>query len=243
MRRFLWVVPLALLLAVLTSTAVLAQDATPAPAGEATPEPAPRLQSEAFLNDDSLLTGEPCAAPCWRGITPGETAWEEAISILEADETLGDIRTQQSESSAALAADFGEVEGDICCQLFSEGGATVEVLFLRFVPGTTLGDVIEVHGEPTYLIGSPFSEDQAIMNLLYPDVPMVLYAFVEGTTGALSEDSPILGVLYTTPGEMESVLRTSALHAWEGYATYQDYESGVYELTPDPAFTPEAAGL
>ncbi|MCY4146271.1 MAG: thioredoxin domain-containing protein, partial [Chloroflexi bacterium] len=36
--------------------------------------PEATLLNQSFLMDDSLLTGEPCAAPCWQRITPGETS-------------------------------------------------------------------------------------------------------------------------------------------------------------------------
>src|SRR3990172_586921 len=34
------------------------------------------------LVDKSLLTGEPCAPPCWYGITPGTTSETEALDIV-----------------------------------------------------------------------------------------------------------------------------------------------------------------
>lgn len=34
------------------------------------------------LVDDSLLSDMPCAAPCWQGITPGETSRSQAMQIL-----------------------------------------------------------------------------------------------------------------------------------------------------------------
>ena len=35
--------------------------------------PPPVLRSDDYLSDTSIVTGETCEAPCWRGITPGET--------------------------------------------------------------------------------------------------------------------------------------------------------------------------
>lgn len=32
--------------------------------------------------DRSVLTDDPCAAPCWQGITPGETTTSEAWDVL-----------------------------------------------------------------------------------------------------------------------------------------------------------------
>lgn len=35
-------------------------------------------------SDRSILTDEPCPAPCWQGIVPGETTIDEAVAILDA---------------------------------------------------------------------------------------------------------------------------------------------------------------
>lgn len=35
-----------------------------------------------WFADRSILTDDPCAAPCWQGITPGETPLDEAFDIL-----------------------------------------------------------------------------------------------------------------------------------------------------------------
>src|SRR5690349_21843075 len=37
--------------------------------------------NEALL-DRGLISGEPCGAPCWQNITPGETAYDDALTIL-----------------------------------------------------------------------------------------------------------------------------------------------------------------
>jgi len=44
------------------------------------------LLDETKLQDTSLLSGEPCEAPCWNGITPGETSYTDAWLLLESDE-------------------------------------------------------------------------------------------------------------------------------------------------------------
>jgi hypothetical protein len=115
-------------------------------------------------------------------------------------------------------------------------------MFLRTAPNMTLGEVIDAKGEPAYLIGSPFSEDQAVINLIYPNVPMVLYAFVEGTTGTLSENSEIIGMLYLKQSDMDLLMQTSELQAWEGYQSYQAYEESELEITPSVTLTPTPGG-
>lgn len=204
--------------------------------------PAPELRDEKMLQDNSVVTGEPCAAPCWRGITPGETTWSSALTILEDDPTLENISTQTDENSPAMVADWQQQGGSPCCQMFTDDGETVKIVFLRTAPGNTVGEVMDVHGEPTYVVGSPYSDDQAIMNLVYPEKRMVVYAFVPGTSGDLSASGDIVGLLYMTQADMDLLLVTSSLHSWNGYDTYQAYDESEFEVTPSVTLTPTATG-
>lgn len=202
---------------------------------------APELRDSNLLQDTSLATGDPCAAPCWRGITPGETSWRDARTILEDDPTIENLQVKTDENSNAAAAEWQQVGGPPCCQAFTEDGQTVSILFLRTAPEVSLGDVIEAHGDPAYAIGSPFSDDQAIVNLIYPAVPMVVYAFVPGITGAVTADSEIIGVLYMTQRDMDLLEQTSSLHLWEGYDDYSAYrgdEDAPFDITPSITLTP-----
>ncbi len=183
------------------------------------------------------MTGEPCAVPCWRGITPGETSWSDALTILEDDPSIEDPTVQTAEDSAAVAASFKEPGGvDSSGQVFSDDGDVVSLIFLRLAPDMTLDEVLDVHGEPTYVIGTPFSDDppQAIVNLVYPDLQMIVYAFVEGTQGALDGLNEIVGVLYMRPEDMTALIKSSNLHTWEGMASFATYgPDSPFEVTPE----------
>jgi hypothetical protein len=208
--------------------------------------PPPNLRDESLLQDTSLIDSEPCAAPCWRGIIPGVTTWSDARTILEDDTTLQNLQIQQDENSNARAAIWEQKDGSGCCQMFSsEDGELVNVLFLRTAPNIDLEELFGVHGEPTYAVSSEFSDDQAIVNLIYPDVPMVIYAFVAGPNASLTENSEVIAVLYLPPEDMELVIQTSNLHAWEGYADFQTYssaEGSAFEVTPSVTLTPTPSG-
>jgi hypothetical protein len=47
--------------------------------------PEQQLLNDSYLHDMSLKTGEPCEAPCWNNITPGETNWNDALAVIEDD--------------------------------------------------------------------------------------------------------------------------------------------------------------
>ncbi|MBZ0303493.1 MAG: hypothetical protein K8J31_27380 [Anaerolineae bacterium] len=203
--------------------------------------PAPVLRDDTLLKDTSLVTGDPCAAPCFRGITPGVTNWSEAVTSLEDDGDFRNVQTQNAEDGTnRVQVSWQEGEGGaVCCQMLSEDGETVRLIFLRTAPEMTLGGVIQAHGEPTYVAAQEFTQDQAIISLVYPDIPMVIYAFVSGPeTGALSESSEIIGVLYFVQEDMDLLLKTTELHGWQGYQSYQAYVDSVMEVTPSVTLTP-----
>jgi hypothetical protein len=219
---------------------------------EATAEPTPevlddnsqeaQLRDPLLLQDNSLITGKPCAAPCWRRITPGQTRWQAALSIVENDTTLTNVnvsRDDQSDTEMITWAQIGSETG--CCQLFTMDGEIVSLIFLRIAPVITLREIIEVHGEPSYIVGTPFSDEQAIMNVIYPQKSLVIYVFVAGEQGELMESSEIIGVLYMTPPDMDFLIQTSYLQRWEGYKSYLAYLASSFEVTPSITPTPTPA--
>lgn len=203
--------------------------------------PPPPLRDDTMLRDFSLTDNQPCSAPCWNNITPGETAWSAALTILEDDEALSDPSTRNPEDEIfpnAVVAEFSRSDGTTCCQIITLDGETVSTVFLRLAPGVTVGQVVSNFGEPEYLALSPYSETEALANLVYPARSTVIYAFVEGeATGALSAESEVIGGLYITPTDMEELLVSSPLHAWEGYESYKFYAEGELEVTPQPTAT------
>lgn len=206
--------------------------------------PPPDLRDPNLFADTSLLTGEPCSAPCWRNITPGQTSWRDAQTILEDATDVENIQRQTDEETGGVAAAWQSVGNAAqCCQLIAEDGETVNVVFIRTRPDMTVGEVIEKYGEPAYAVGTPYTDTQAIINLVFPSVPMILFAYTDGpTTGELSESSEVIAFLYTTPEDIDLFLRSNALHEWEGYAPYTTYspdEGSSFELTPEPEGTQE----
>lgn len=202
--------------------------------------PPTNLRDETLLNDTSLVTGNPCEAPCFYGITPGETTWQEALTIIEDTSSFSNLQVQASENDASIQAAWqAGSESPVCCQMATEDGQTVSLILLRTAPVMTLGEVIRAHGEPQYLVGSPFTEDQAIMNLVFAETPMIVYAFVAGTeAGEMTADSEIIGALYLTADEMELLLESTELYAWDGYKAYAAYDTGAFDVTPIITLTP-----
>ena len=192
-----------------------------------------QLRNDRYLPDDSIITGEPCGVPCWNGIVVGETTWDDAIAIIEADETLSTPQYRESESGPAKQATWGPVEGDPCCQMVTLDGETVAFLWLQLAPNHTLGELIATLGEPAYLTGARYTRDQAYASIYYPDHLVGISVFVAGEEdGVLSETSEIISVEYLSTERLDSVLTSTPMHAWEGYQSYSTYMGGEFELTP-----------
>lgn len=213
----------------------------------------PNLRNDKFLHDDSLYTtDEDCLAPCWNGITPGETKWTDALIIVEDTPNLEKPTTQNAESGAAIGAMWKETGGDDCCQMVTTEGEVVDWILLQLAPDHTLKELIDARGEPTYAVGTAGNDEQAIMNLFYPDQGLVVFVFVAGAKdGKLSDTSEVVGAYYLDQDSMDTILKQSSLYDWHGYDTFAAYapdaENADFAITPVPtsdateeAATPEA---
>lgn len=206
--------------------------------------PEPQILSDRFLPDTSFLMvadqgdDTACVAPCWRGITPGETTWNEARDIIEEAEDLTDWQTRTDDETGQIGAAWAPVDGDTCCQMFTQDGSTVSLILTQTTPEATFAEVIEIYGEPAYIIGETVTSDQALVSVYYPDVPMLIYLFVAGEDGAINGSNQVVGFAYMTEELMDLLLVTSDLHEWEGFNTYNAYIESDFEVTPSVTLTP-----
>ncbi|GAB4574082.1 MAG: hypothetical protein Kow0077_18850 [Anaerolineae bacterium] len=202
--------------------------------------PQPTLRSELFLDDRSLVSGEPCGAPCWNGIVPGETTWAEAAEIVQADPAFSGF--ESNDEQGIVQAVWQKAGSDqYCCRILADSETDpVTYVFLALSPGTILDEVIEVYGEPTYITTFDFTDSESVAQLVYPGVPMVVSVLVGDSSGSVLANSDVVAVLYMAPDEMQLVLETTELQGWAGYQSYQAYQQAtpvvtpIYTLTPPP---------
>jgi hypothetical protein len=204
-------------------------------------EPTPTLDPVAAASIIQDGGDEGCSAPCWRGITPGTTAWRDALTIIEDDATLENLQIQGDDTTSAVGVQFQNVGGSrACCNMASRDGETVDFVSLQLAPTVSVSEVIEVWGDPTYAIGGPVSDDQALVYLFYPNVPMMLAVFVAGAESSITASSEVIGVIYTTTSDMDELVRSTPLHFWDGYDTFAAYddEEGTFDQTAMPTLPP-----
>lgn len=203
--------------------------------------PTINLLDENNLKDTSLLTDDPCEAPCWNNITPGETSFRDALIIVQDDERYSNVEeVEPEEETNARLFGFSAGESNICCQVLSEEGDVIDSMLFFLAPEMTLGDILEKYNDPTYVLGEELAEDQAVLFLIFPDVPMVLYGHVAGAAeGELSASSEIVGVLYLTDAGMERLINGNSLYNWEGYQSYSDYIDENYDFVGEDVIPAE----
>lgn len=190
------------------------------------------LLDENNLKDTSLLSGDPCEAPCWNGIVPGETTFRDAMIMVEDDARFTNVEEVDLEDATEERLfSFAQGEGNTCCQVLSESGGIIDSMLLFLAPEITVGDILEKFGEPTYLLGDTPSEDQGFILLVFPDVPLVVYAFVAGSAeGEISGTSEIIGVLYLTDEAMQRLIDNNSFYEWDGYQSYSTYIDENYDF-------------
>lgn len=175
------------------------------------------LLNDNFLADTSLISGEPCAPPCWQNIVPGETSMADALAIVENMDGIGEPRVGPDRIQ------FGHVDAPACCQLSSGDGQTVHTILLQFAPTMRFGDAIESFGEPQFYAGVPYTDVETMMLFYFPDQSMLITVVVPGIEGYLYETSPIIGAVYSTSEALSGAIGTATLVPWQGYVRFSDY--------------------
>jgi hypothetical protein len=200
--------------------------------------PPPQLRNDAFLKDASLVTGEPCQAPCWRNITPGVTSWNDALTVIEDSLDISGIEQPSIPDSSVRVVDFNAKDGVRCCRVYSEDGRIVSSVLLFFAPEMRFGDVVTRYGEPAYFTVEGITDDQATVYAIYEEPPMILYVFSAGLSeGSISEASEVIGAVYLTARDMKTVIQSSELYAWRGYGKLTAVADGAFDITPEATVT------
>ncbi len=99
--------------------------------------------------DRSILTDDPCAAPCWQGIVPGQTTVDEAFDILtelgyrpqrcEVGNCIAWTSTTTSETMFGRAANLASASRTVDPVSFVSMGLESEI---------SLGEVLDKYGPP-----------------------------------------------------------------------------------------------
>lgn len=190
-------------------------------AGEVTIGPPEQsLLNDRFLADTSLLSGEPCVPPCWQNIIPVQTTLAEALSIVDA--LAGVVVRQQAEG----AFQFGRPDAPPCCQVSADEAQIVDAVILQFAPEITLGEAIDVYGEPLFFRGQLYTDSEALLWFYYPALYTMIQVVVPGIDGSLDASSPLVAAYYLSELDMAEAVAAGAFSPWQGFVSFQDYVAG-----------------
>jgi hypothetical protein len=145
--------------------------------------PLPPLKSDKYLKDTSLVTQNPCAPPCFHGITVGQTTFTDALSKVKADPAFANVQSQDKPPQAAWSA----VGGEGCCQMSANPDTgLINAVLIKVTPTMTVKEVVEKYGEPKYVTWVDYSPpEQVALGLVFQEAGLVIWAAPSDANSAL----------------------------------------------------------
>ena len=199
--------------------------------------PLPPLKSDKYLSDDSLVTQNPCAPPCFRGITVGQTTFTDALAKVKADSSFANVQNQDKPPQAAWAA----AGGDGCCHMSADpDSGLINAVLIKVTPKMTIKQVIDKYGPPEYVTWVDYAPPQEVaLGLVFQKTGIVTWVSPADANATLKETDPVVVVLYLDPKDFTKLLDTATLQAWNGYMAYQTYKAATPVITPRVTVTPQ----
>ena len=197
--------------------------------------PQPQLLNDAYLSDTSFVSGDPCEAPCWQNLVAGESAWGLAQDFITNNADYTVVTNTRDRNTGEAWIEFAYQDGPVCCRVYTRTQETLSSVYLLLNPQNTVQEIIDRYGEPQFITAQAKTPDQSIIALVYSDLPFVAYVFAENLSESqINGDSQVFAVAFHALSEMETVLQTETLFAWNGYGTLGDILAQP-EVTPAPA--------
>jgi len=178
--------------------------------------------SEAFiLRDSGFLSGEPCMAPCFLGITPGKTSFENAIPLLE-----------KYLYYPAWECEYGFNFKMIGCSLSGEHHtiritpdfSTNLVREISYFPSDSISleKIIEHYGEPDhmYIWDSQVGEPDTAINLYFDSIQTrVTLKELYRYEYEVAQSSEVVEIFFSDETLYLDYVST-VTHSWKGYGIY-----------------------
>lgn len=202
--------------------------------------------------DTSLLTDDPCAAPCWQNITPGVTTEQEARRLLKDSPFVRKDSLDYAIANWKTGGDYdwfvwhGRNKKYRNALYLREG--KVELIRIHPDYTLTLGQIIDKFGPPERVyVGLGLGGNLLIAYLDYPAQGLRFTAewpvsdrtergMVSSGVALLTEEREVVDVAYFVPGPLEEVLQNPYLDApaeveeylkraqeWEGFGRIPCY--------------------
>ncbi len=190
----------------------------------------PPLKSDKYLNDTSIISGDPCGPPCFANIVPGKTKFTDAVTALKADKRFTNVITQENPLQAAWATAAGEQ----CCQISADDTGTVNAILLRLAPHVTAKQLLDKYGNPTYVTEVDYSAAEVAVALIFPKNGLVAWVTPGDPASTLMPESPLVVALYLAQDQFNKLVAGATLQGWDGFKPYAAYKSAAPVVTPLP---------
>ncbi len=195
------------------------------------PSPAPRVF------DDSLLSGHPCAPPCWQGLTPGITAETEVHAFLDNSPYVADWqREKQLNGSVEYKWHWASPNHAQNPNVMQVRDALLARITLTPDTPATLAQVLATFGAPAQVdIHTPAGADalEWTLDAYYPErgLRLTLTALVHTDDGdqiCPVEETYVQTATYLPAGDIDTLIAAAydvlverdmvlgRLHTWDG---------------------------
>jgi hypothetical protein len=188
------------------------------------------------------IKGNPCKAPCWEGIYPGQTSFRDALSILRADARFDGTKINISEDDNYDLIEWEDAKNPFYADwvIYIEKKKQT-VAFIKFATDKhfVLGDVVSGYGNPSDVLATSGLETNKLYDYHYD---LVLIYLDDGFfIKAQRTNSPFLPkisidtnfrfvtIFHPDGKSMEIALEYSFgktakyISSWKGFLDYTDY--------------------
>jgi hypothetical protein len=220
-RIILSIVITLLLTGLLAACQTSTPTATPTPKPLHRPVPGSTTVVPLPIGDGGLLSKEPCGPPCFLGVVPDTTTYDEAIQILTDYQYWDDCEEWDT-------TEVGGTLGIECSDTFlfglNEDNSYVTRIVYNPQQAITVQDLIDEFGEPAYLNVSVSGYEESIREtttrLYYPDLKMAIWLeYQKGGSYLLEPTTKIDNVRYLGAEHSARDFRFRR-QAWQGYIEY-----------------------
>jgi hypothetical protein len=179
--------------------------------------------------DQSLITREPCAPPCWQGISPGETTLDQAEAILKTlpfiDRGTVTRQTAADSSQNLLWHSTLSHPGDWIGSILTQQNVVDTIQIRKLEADITLDDLIAVYGEPTeysVVLTPPEAPPCFSVTVIWPEDGLIV-AFPsihsrDAPEGAqlITLDTPVVGLRYESASSVADIVDGPGTVPWTG---------------------------
>lgn len=173
---------------------------------------------EIKIGDGGLISAEPCAAPCFLGITPDKSSYQDVIDHLS---QKGYLDSCEEYDKTSESGDIGIKCDDIFIISFDVNKELVTGLGFNLSTQHSVEDVIARYGEPESVAVSTggYAEITSEMRLFFPSVRMTLILEqIKGSSYLVQPTTRVVAVSYEGVTSYQEL--TDTAQPWSGYREY-----------------------